>query len=495
MGGGAFPNLHTPRMLPPEYSKLRDKYIGILLRFYDKVVCSHESPGKVDHGDVDLIVSGPFPDFSSSRLSRALGAVEQTKAATLTSFAVPFDREGEILYAQVDILLCAEDCLDWEIWMGAYGDLSQIIRVLAQTFGLTMTNKGLWIEVPEAKGSNQEAAKLFLTKDPVEARRFLGLDEEHYQKGFKTVEEMFCWSSKGKYLQVPATQIKAKKRQVFNDFRNSTIHNRDLWPSKVRESQEDVLKLAIATFGVQEQYRLLIERPRKFNEIVAAVGDPRKRSIPRSFKRWIGFQEDGSPILLPVDQRNGHAGSNQDAWLDKVREDRLPQFLAWIEANRTEIERKETVWIARKSLDKNLAHLLDQLPQTGDHDFELSRLNFNRFDKELGLCHILGSACQDENLLRRCNSCEEIFSEYRVHSHQTFPLGSDPQMVKTFHSIWAETENVLFSLRGSIDRSIFSACLDLTLSLKDNLGFLLDRVDQTGEKRSEAVGKDPGSAS
>ena len=191
MGGSVFPNLYTPRISPPEYGKVRDKSIRIVQRFYDKVVSPHESPGKVDYGDVDLVVSGPFPDSLSSRLCGALGAVEKTKTTTLTSFTVPLDREGETVYAQVDILLCLEDYLDWETWMRAYGDLSQIIRVLTQTIGLTMTNKGLWIEVPEAKGSNQEAPVLFLTKNPVEARRFLGFDKEQYQKGFTTVEEMF----------------------------------------------------------------------------------------------------------------------------------------------------------------------------------------------------------------------------------------------------------------------------------------------------------------
>ncbi|KAK3059463.1 hypothetical protein LTS18_010814, partial [Coniosporium uncinatum] len=62
MGGNAFahpkpgqPALKVPRLSPGTYHKLRDHYTILLRTFYATVACPAESPGKLSHGDIDLL--------------------------------------------------------------------------------------------------------------------------------------------------------------------------------------------------------------------------------------------------------------------------------------------------------------------------------------------------------------------------------------------------------------------------------------------------------
>jgi hypothetical protein len=365
MGGSAFPDLTVPRLPPAEYTILRDQCIKITQQFYRDVVCPPESPGKLDHGDVDLLVSRPLRDFDSAELRKALGAIRSAGSRITTNFAVPLLERPEE-YAQVDVHVCPEGYLDWEIWMSGWGDLIQIVGVLNRPIGLTMNDRGLFIRVPEVESSNRKASMLFLTRDPNEIMKFLGLNGEKYHGGFQTTEEMFVWCAEGRFYTGPRAtnegetandRLRIKKRPVFGDFLTQWAPaHANVWLGK-DISREEVLELAIQAFGVSAEYEAILgiwklqqERDRKLGLIKGVIpeeNDRRLKDTMRGLKRWVGFSENGRPVLKPENEPN-HLAINQDDWLDMVREDRLEEVLAWVKANHGELRRREKHWSGTK---------------------------------------------------------------------------------------------------------------------------------------------------
>lgn len=407
MGGRAFPHLHVPRLSPVEYQQIRNDYTKILQKFYAQVVCPPEAPEKADHGDVDFLVSDPVVGFSSEKLRHALRAVEETGHKP-NSFAVPLLRdEDKPSYAQIDVKLCGN--MQWEIWMSAYGDMSQIIALLLHPLGLRMTNKGLFLKL---KLSSQESSPVFLTKNPAKAREFLGLNEEGYQRGFQTLKDLFEWCSGGRFFQAPPTWCKATGRSTYDLFLSWASSHAEIWASHTSASRREVLHLAVAFFGVEQQVRLEEDRDHKITAIAAAISEIKDSSemskLPK-VERWIRFEDDGSPILRPISGENEPVRMLRSEWLDSIREGHLEQLLDWLKANLAELERREKVWITKKILNQQLTDAfyrsIKQAPQKFGH------VGSKRFKKEFLEGNTLDSAWKDSKLLEQYHSCKKLIDD------------------------------------------------------------------------------------
>ena len=224
MGGNAFkqllPDAPFPRMSPDVYEALKTHLLCIIREFYTHVAVPAEYPGKKDHGDLDVVVSGPRDGLQHQELKTALRArcsipMEGNRAS---NFAIPFSAfippnkgsSDEEAFLQVDVNVC-EDRAQWEraVFYQSYGDLGFFIGLLAQTAGLSFGTYGLKVRFrpppihsPQTHPCTIQLIKPLPTSPPQTYRlsdsyhdilAFFGIPFDHYATGFTTQEELFAW--------------------------------------------------------------------------------------------------------------------------------------------------------------------------------------------------------------------------------------------------------------------------------------------------------------
>ena len=276
MGGLAFSNpgprgepaLKTPRLSPEIYRQLRDRYVEQLKTYYNSAIALKEVPGKVDFGDVDIVVEQPKTLFTADQLAKWLGAIRHTVNGPLSSFAVPLP-DTEDLFAQLDVETCPEEFIQWEIFHNSYGDLWQILGAIIRDNGLTASDKGLHVRIPELEQVNRKGARMFLTKDPTETMQFLGLDVIKYEAGFTNLEDIYSWCAACKFFNPSWFQNRPmsgderrrrSKRKMYRDFVDDWVpkhpeiglHNRS-W------MREETLEEAIKTFDKSSEYAAIMK--------------------------------------------------------------------------------------------------------------------------------------------------------------------------------------------------------------------------------------------
>ena len=183
MGGNAFserlPAAVFPRMSPAFYSSLKARIVPRLEVLYHLVTVPPEAPGKLDHGDLDIVVCQPknikediplSECVTFTEIEQALGSVHSIPLPgdRTSNFAVPIQQdevqhfaidrgavgEGKLdlgqLYIQIDLHFC-EDIESWEsrILFQSYGELGMILGTMARTVGLTWTSAGLKVGGPQ----------------------------------------------------------------------------------------------------------------------------------------------------------------------------------------------------------------------------------------------------------------------------------------------------------------------------------------------------------
>jgi len=316
MGGNAFtqskdgrPALKVPRLSHEAYYELRDHYCSLISEFFEDIACPAEAPGKLDHGDVDFVVQNPKPDFSAEKLMNHLGAIRRESNGPTSSYAVPL-HGGNEEYAQVDVHICKPGYMQWELLMGSYGDLWQIIGVLLRPLGLTANDQGLHVRLAEIEPHNRKASMVLLTVDRTETFTFLGLDSQVYDVGFQSEEAIFDWASRGYYFQrdiedrrTSNDRQRINKRAMFARFVNEWAPaHPEAWQREDTYSREDLLKKAIRYFNKEKVYEDLIsewqlmERDEalwsEIKEELRAYGlDGERLGLAiRALKRWIHWQ-------------------------------------------------------------------------------------------------------------------------------------------------------------------------------------------------------------
>ena len=177
MGGNAFserlPTAVFPRMSPAFYNSIKDRIVPRLEALYNLVAVPPEAPGKIDYGDLDIVVCQPknirediplSECVTLAEIEQALGSVHSLPLPgdRTSNFAIhiqqdevqhfPVDQEAvkndgldlTQLYIQIDLHFC-EDIESWNsrILFQSYGELGMILGMLARTVGLTWTVAGL----------------------------------------------------------------------------------------------------------------------------------------------------------------------------------------------------------------------------------------------------------------------------------------------------------------------------------------------------------------
>jgi len=167
MGGKAFaqllPNATFPRMPTSVYDALKARVLLRVSELYSCVVVPYEAPEKRDHGDLDIVVTGP-KNGEAVRHEQVRQAVGATVSIPLegnrtSNFAVPVRREdlglvgeedgsGGGVFHQIDVHVCeTKDDLDRYVFYYSYGDLGMIMGFVARGVGLGWSPSGLKVRV------------------------------------------------------------------------------------------------------------------------------------------------------------------------------------------------------------------------------------------------------------------------------------------------------------------------------------------------------------
>jgi hypothetical protein len=331
----------------------------VLRTFFTMVETLPEAPSKTDFGDVDFLVAGPRPDANVDAISKALKAVMHTNTCFPASFAVPLGVDGA--YAQIDVCTCAPELLQWQMWLGGYGDLAIILGSLHRSLGLTISHSGLYVRVEEMEKSSRKGSLLYLDSNPAKVMEFLGLDIERYNQGFETTQEIFEWCSAGRFYARPQVREdftdhdrkKAKTRTMFARFYSEWVVSQpEERPSESPWTRTAVLREALAFFGVREAYesktaawnRLVLEQQtiQAIKDGIPATGE-RKARIMRGLKRWTAFQ-DGAPVLRELSDGRETIDATPE-WVAEVFDgSRLDEFLGWVKDQSDEISRRQKSW-------------------------------------------------------------------------------------------------------------------------------------------------------
>ena len=277
MGGNAFtsgPNpVSTPRMPPEVYFMLRDHYNHILRTLYKRVATPIEAPNKTSYGDVDILVSEPLIDLPGTEtLARLLKAERTFKnhGSPTTSFAVQYPNDPGS-YVQIDIHVCTAETFEWQLFHQSHGDLWNLLGTAIRPAGLTANDKGLHLRIEGIESLDRKKSMILLTRDPDAVVRFLGLDSEASRQSFGSIEQMYAFVracrffNPGRYMR-DGLKANDRKRMAQREIYRRFVEE---WVPRCGESvgegekllpeREEVLKEALDTFGMREEYDMRLK--------------------------------------------------------------------------------------------------------------------------------------------------------------------------------------------------------------------------------------------
>ncbi|KAH7310474.1 hypothetical protein B0I35DRAFT_439115 [Stachybotrys elegans] len=303
MGGKVFSSgedrLYTPRMPKDVYRAARTYAIACLNGLFVCVSGPLDGPGKTTWGDIDLFVLWPKVDFISDgdaawQMKKAMSAVRFQHRSTdlkTCSYAIhwpdlgsdaeeqcgDFDPNRE-RFCQVDVTLCTDiHDFGWKLFLASHGDIWGILGSIIRPFGLTATDKGLYLRIPEIENKDRKRSMIFLSRDPVEVLNFLGLDAtaEYWHQPFGSAEDLFEYVTRCRMFhvadlvpspfdddedEVKAANSKERRRlclrpvyrQWIEDFRPSCLNKSEFL--RPRTTRERIKREAFDQFRVGQEF-------------------------------------------------------------------------------------------------------------------------------------------------------------------------------------------------------------------------------------------------
>ncbi|EPE09239.1 hypothetical protein F503_07015 [Ophiostoma piceae UAMH 11346] len=282
MGGSVFTSgsdaLYTPRMPPAVYLAVRDRCHAILRELFIVVASPIDGPGKLDFGDVDVLVALPKDTASDPRrlLDTAierLGPVRASVAAHdgKASIAIPWpagfldvvpDMEPDDVdvnvdgagistprspdtppaYIQVDIAIVPSlRQFHWSLFKHGHGDFWNIIgSAVLRPLGFTVDERALWLRVPEIEQAHRNRAKVYLSDDPAVVLSFLHLPIRGcWDAPFPSAWALFAYCTTCRFFVLPSDRS-LRDGLKANDRRR--LHFRPLfrqWATEYVPAQRD----------------------------------------------------------------------------------------------------------------------------------------------------------------------------------------------------------------------------------------------------------------
>ncbi|KAF2994059.1 hypothetical protein E8E13_001960 [Curvularia kusanoi] len=208
-------------MSPGIYSTVKHTTAAALQSIFSHVTVPHEIPAKVDHGDVDFLVSAPFGDLATMTpatfpFGEVIDAVKQAlgtphgqqgfRTPTCMFFAVPFpssacgrklddddessDEQG--CWAQIDLKICFDpSAFSWMSFETHYATQSSLLGSMVKPIGLTLDHDGLHLRVAELENTDWGKSMVFVSRDPWTVARLLGLSRRVVDGGFESANKIY----------------------------------------------------------------------------------------------------------------------------------------------------------------------------------------------------------------------------------------------------------------------------------------------------------------
>lgn len=356
------------------YKALCAKYQCILETLFQRVVIPRDAPAKKDFGDIDYLVEGLRPPNNTNDIwevvRRALKADAHLLRGGSASYAVPHP-ETVGAHVQVDLELSVGDgtpesaeLFEWTRFMKGDSDLLQIIGVTHRPLGLTCTDQGLHVRVPEVEPYHKRKASLFLTRDPEKAMEFYGLDVAKYWAGFADMDDLFDWACGGRFFssemfdgRVEKHNDRARqgKRPMYRKFVEEYMPSHADKGAGNAWTREQVLEEAIKVFGKRAEYDAIMEEhhvktaEEELWKEIKAVVPAENNSLALALKglrRWVTF-DDGQPVITPEPNLEEPL-----TWSKFVSPDIKSTVLAWVQDNWKEVKSLER---ARANASKQAA--------------------------------------------------------------------------------------------------------------------------------------------
>lgn len=242
MGGHAFKDLNCPRMAPDVYQRMKSHVTSALQKMFPYVVVPTEMPEKADFGDVDFLVS---PASSTSiDIFDWPGTVNAIKALLHTNhgrrgfltpdcmyFAIAAGGDKDF-WVQIDVKVCFKpELFTWCAFEHNYASNSKIIGSMVKPLGLTLDPEGFHIRVEEIEGTNFPGSMTWISKDPKDLLRIVGVDRRLLDADFKSKAEIYEVFT-GSWL-FNAAHFKARlgDEKYSNRFEDRAAH----WTSFLKE--------------------------------------------------------------------------------------------------------------------------------------------------------------------------------------------------------------------------------------------------------------------
>ena len=172
---------------------------------------------KTDFGDMDLVVNTNDPEQI------------QLHSEYLSNLGYPVSRNGDVLSFlyhnfQIDLIFIPTESFDYACNYFAWNDLGNIVGRLSKKLGFKHGHSGLWYI---QRDYDVVVKEYLLSADYLTILGILGLDVEHFKKGFNNSLEMFEWAGKSPYFDPEIfkfenlnhiNRVRDRKRKVYNEL-------------------------------------------------------------------------------------------------------------------------------------------------------------------------------------------------------------------------------------------------------------------------------------
>jgi hypothetical protein len=111
-------------------------------------------------------------------------------------FAIDAPHGEENYFIQIDVKVCFKpELFRWCHFELNYASNSKIIGSMVKPLGLTVDPEGMHIRVKEVEETNFPGSMVWISKDPKEALRVVGLDRRILNAGFKSKDKSESYKS------------------------------------------------------------------------------------------------------------------------------------------------------------------------------------------------------------------------------------------------------------------------------------------------------------
>lgn len=176
-----------------------------LLKLFKRVVVPTEMPSKSDYGDVDFLVSGflnTAPDAALDWPATVAGIKDALQTVHgRRGFLTPENMyfavqapvpEDDQYWVQIDLKVLEatnQNSFEWELFELYYASGLKMMASLMKPLGITIDPEGLHIRVEEMEATNHPGSLVFVSKEPTDVLKILGLDKRFLYGGFSSKED------------------------------------------------------------------------------------------------------------------------------------------------------------------------------------------------------------------------------------------------------------------------------------------------------------------